>query len=129
MLKFDKPEVGQEVTVVECGNLTRNRKGRIFDGKVVKVGRKYFTIKVHYGEGEYQYWEKQFSIENWRQKTEYSADYEAYPNKQVYFDRIELYQWKTVFRRAFETWSNKDFALEQFREAAKIFDLELSEDS
>ena len=57
------------------------KKERFIKGVVAKVGKKYITVKVS------QFREYRFNIENdFRQETEYSAEYELFLTEQAIYD-------------------------------------------
>lgn len=123
MSKFEKPVVGQEITVVESGNRLRYRQDRqpkIFDGTVTKVGRKYFHVEVDTGYKS----TREFCLETWVEKTNYTADYIAYPDRQEYMDTRERERLETLIRRTFDGYAPKPFTLQQYQKVVEVLELQ-----
>lgn len=115
-MKHEKPVVGQEIYVVDCGNRTRGG-GDQRPGEIVKVGRKYFTVEY----GDTFKSEVVFNLDNWRQKTEYCQDYVLFENQQAYLDSIEHQKLYTEIRDTFSGYTAKNnLTLAQLCEIACI---------
>jgi hypothetical protein len=86
---MDKPMVGQTLYMINIGNAARNRDQILTPVVVVKVGRKYFTTRnIDDNRG----WsDQQYHIENWSEKTEYSANSCLYQSPQDWHDQKESY--------------------------------------
>ena len=79
------PTVGQTLYMLNIGNRTRYAPPVLRPVTVTKVGRKWFDVKR-----QDNYWNPpKFSIETWREKTEYSANYCLYASEQDYADSKE----------------------------------------
>lgn len=76
------PTVGQVLYSLNVGNAARYVPQALTPVVVTKIGRKYFTA----GEG---YRAKQYHVDTWRQKTEYSVDSVLYESEQAYADEKE----------------------------------------
>lgn len=88
--------VGQTVYLKTCTNLAECWKHeRILEGTVTKIGRKYITVDSNL-------FEEQFEIENnFRQKTEYSADMALFLSKQDIYDYWQKEYLKRELQKAF----------------------------
>lgn len=111
-----KPKVGDKLFLIE---------GKYeYSCEVVKVGRKYFTIKY----GSNSNLEVQFNIETWREKTEYTSDYLLYESRQHRLDEVEKTYIFQMLRQEFEIGmfrlSNR-YSLEQVRRVVKILGIDL----
>jgi hypothetical protein len=95
-----------------------NIEDRIFQGDVIKVGRKYITVKFD------ECKEYQFSIED-DYKNTYTAggsDYQLYLTKQDIFDEIEAENINSEIQTAFGSYgrNNGTFTLDQLRRIKDI---------
>ena len=77
-----KPVVGETLWMLNVGNAARDVPQTLTPSKVTKVGKKYFTV------GE-DWRETQFHLEDWREKSEYSARYALYESEQAWKDEME----------------------------------------
>jgi hypothetical protein len=82
-----KPEVGQVVYMLAVGNAARYGTSKLRAGKVTKVGRKYFTVLE---DDKPEHMALQFYLDNWRERTDYSARVVLYESKQDYEDIAEV---------------------------------------
>lgn len=113
-----KPKLGQQLFSLRISRATRDRKPEFTPVEVIKVGRKYFTCKGVGRGGETQY-----LIENWAEKTEYTASSRLYADKQSYHDGEERDDLYCKVRRTFDYFhGNKALTLEQLREISNIID-------
>ena len=80
-----KPKVGDKIFSLNVGNSARNCKQVLTPIEVLKVGRKYFTA----GDPSRSYTHIQYHLEDWSQKSEYSADSVIYKSQQEYYEEKE----------------------------------------
>lgn len=97
------PIVGERIFSLNVG--TRSRRGVeqvLTPVIVVKVGRKYFTVKTD------DKWalERQYRIDDWREKTEYSASARLYESEQVLLDEKEERSICSKIKATFEFGNN-----------------------
>lgn len=118
-----KPVVGEELYLVYSD---RRRKGEGFNGKVIKVGRKYFKV-IPVGYPEDTHFNMSFEIENWKQKTNYSSDYYLYESEQAYKDHIRRQEWIQEFYRVFQrgAYAQEHMTLEDLEKAGKILGISI----
>lgn len=100
--------------------MQRNRKGvKLTSVIVTKVGRKYFTCKE---KGDAWY-ETQYHLDTWREKTDYSEDSCLYSNPQEWEDEREASKLCKVIWYTFEYGNNKqDIPLSGLRVIADIIE-------
>lgn len=112
----NKPFIGQTLFKLNVGNAARHIPQVLTPVKVTKVGSKYFTI----GEG----WEaKQYHLDDWSEKTEYSAESNLYLSEQEYLDEQEEIEICREISRAFDKGKNSKFLpLSRLREIKDIID-------
>ena len=127
MTTCPKPIVGDTLYLVDVGNRARSGRGKQRHCTVAKVGRKYFTVE--YYSGAYLF-EVQLRLDTWQENTNYSADYQAYPDMQAWRDEQEQQRWLELFGVTFSHFSSagREFSLQQLRDAAKVLELTLPED-
>lgn len=127
MTTYPKPNVGDTLFLVDVDNRARDGRGKQRPCTVVKVGRKYFTVE--YGEGTHPI-KVELRLDTWRENTNYSADYQAYPDIHAWRDEREQRRWLELFRVTFSHFSSasREFSLQQLRDAAKVLELTLPED-
>lgn len=126
--QVNKPKVGDQLTLVNCGNLVSGGgKPNPRDCTVVKVGRKYFFIAEEGNEEREHCWKK-FHIEGRIQVKEYCINYTLYNNLQEYLDEKEKWRWQDIMRETFGTWGRRDITLEQYRKIAEILNIKIEED-
>lgn len=95
-----KPVVGETLFDLNVGNAARWREQKLTPVKVTAVGRKYFKCKP---EGASDYLEKEYHIDTWRQKTEYSANHQLYETEQEYIDDRDTNQIAFELRTLFSS--------------------------
>ena len=126
-----RPIIGAELFAVACGNNVR-RTGKVthkptYAGVVTKVGRKYFTLSITYSEGEDSCFEERFIISNWQHYTGgYSAGYYLFKDRAEYEDAKEATLWENSFRSRFNSFGHARYTLDQYRKAAAILGLEIT---
>jgi len=88
-------KVGQEVVIYRIGNAARNRSREdlIETSTITKVARKYFYI-----EG---YSQSKFGIDEMRDISDYSSNYEVYFSREILDDKLELAELKNKIRDFF----------------------------
>lgn len=126
---FGKLKIGQEiwVKVEDNSNLSRrignDIEERILKGKVVKVGRKYVTVKFKNDKMDC-YYEDKFSIEDdYKQVYTFGgANYKLYLKKQDILDEKESDELYSKIKIAFDGYKNKDFTLSQLRKIVSIIE-------
>ena len=96
---MEKPVVGQILYSLNIGNAARNREKSLTPVIVKKVGRKYFTCGQ---DGWPEHCDTQYYIDDWREKTIYSANSTLYENAQDYRDEKEITEICWRLHRAFE---------------------------
>lgn len=88
-MKNTKPSVGDTLFLVTA---RRNRPSDTATVKVTAVGRKYFAI-----EGPHRLL-RRFSIEDWREKTDFSSDLELFTTSQDWEDSKEARNLSRAFQ-------------------------------
>ena len=91
----NKLKVGQKVYLQPRVSISR-RDSSIKEGKITKVGTKYFTYTI--GDSLYSY---KCYIENLKQVTVYTPDYYVWLDKQELLDAIELKELQMHFYKIF----------------------------
>jgi hypothetical protein len=96
----------------------------IYIGEVVKVGRKYFSIKIERISRPIE-----FHLENWSQKTDYSPDYRLYESEQSYKDKLKRDKYITAFHGVFNcgAYAQKNMTLENLEKAAELLGITIDE--
>jgi hypothetical protein len=114
----EKPKIGQILYSLNVGNSARHRTQELTEVKVVKVGRKYFTCEdVNDG-----YFKTTYHIENWKQKTQYTANSELYESPQEWENKKESAKLIKYIHNSFE-WgvhNKRKLSLDQLRRIVKI---------
>lgn len=112
------PIIGQTLYSLNVGNMARNREQELTPVIVRSVGRKYFTTSTE----EAPHHEKNYHLENWREKTEYSANSELYESRQEWENKKERdILWKGL-RVIFDVYTPNAYSLETLREVKKLLD-------
>lgn len=113
-----KPQVGDVLYSLNVGNAcNRFAPPMLTPVTVTKVGRKYFTA----GEGEY-------SLEDWEQKTNYSATSVLYPDVKTWEDQRDKDLIYTFLRQQFGAWSYPKLTLETLKAIKALIDNEIGSD-
>lgn len=115
---MNKPKVGDKLYLVHGGINVRSTPRPPKYVEVTKVGRKYFTVT---NDGL----DTQFTIDGWRENTEYVSDYTLYKNVDEYIDSIERAKYLRLFEMEFRGYGTKKFTLQQFQEAANALGISL----
>lgn len=124
-INVNKIVVGQKVfiKIIERSNAARYIKSDtiddwIYEGTVIKVGRKYITVKFNNG------YEEKFDKEHdYINISKYSADYQLYLTKQEIVDKMEINKLYEKIQYNFNNWNNNNrFNLDQLRRIVNIID-------
>jgi hypothetical protein len=113
-----KPVVGEIIYALNVGNNARYNKQVLRPVTVTKVGRKFFTCE---GIGE-------FALEDWSEKSNYTAAWELYESEQDYADHLEHCGIWRELRDIFGGYRKCNANLEQLREIKRILTLSQSSD-
>jgi hypothetical protein len=117
-----KPQVGDVLYSLNVGNAcNRFAPPMLTPVTVTKVGRKYFTAGEGYRAAEY-------SLENWRQKTNYSATSVLYPDVKTWEDQRDRNLILAFLSQQFGTWSYPKLTLETLRAIKALIDNEIGSD-
>ena len=115
MRKVDKSMVGETVYLKTVGNAARGGVS-IKETRIVSVGRKYFEV----GEEKGGRFNIKFHLEDNRQFTDYSADWEIYFSRQEIYDEEESEKIESELRMKFGSWGKTDLSLDQLRRIKEI---------
>lgn len=116
-----KPEIGQTLYSLNVGNSARNREQTLTPYVVVKVGRKYFTIRR--ADDELGRTDTQFHLDSWAQKTEYVSGHSLFLSERDYYQGKEASQLFSEIGEYFKHRSNKDnIPLEALQGIKRIMD-------
>jgi hypothetical protein len=114
----EKIEVGQRVFLKPINNAARYGNKEIREEVILKAGRKYFSVGK---EGETrEHWMIKFNIEDLRQVTNYSPDWQLYFSKQEIIDENETLEITREIRRKFEGYGHINLTLDQLRRIQTI---------
>jgi len=111
-----KPTLGQQVFSLNIGNNARRVPQVLSPATVSKVGRKYFSVKL---QGPYPR-EREYHIENWRERTEYSPVTSLYASEQEYADEKETAMIWGQLRHVFSMYNATGFDLPRLRKIIAI---------
>lgn len=100
---MEKPKVGQTLYSLNVGNAARHTEKKLTPVIVTKVGRKYFTCK----ENEDSYWETQYHIEDWKEKSDFSATSCLYPSPLAWENEKEAFAICQLIWESFTYGQNK----------------------
>ncbi|WP_252500843.1 beta barrel domain-containing protein [Bacillus subtilis] len=120
-INLDKSQlikVGSTVYLKPINNAARYGRKDILEKVVLKKGRKYFYVG-NTGETETKRMFK-FSLEDMKEVTEYSPDWELYLSKQEIIDKEEKKKLMSDIRSVFDRWSTADLTLDQLRRVHEI---------
>ena len=111
----DRLKVGNKCYLKAQGNEERRHKGKSFEewireGEIVKIGRKYFTVKCGV-------WERKYSIEDFTEVTDYCSDWAFYFSKQDILDEMEVEKLEFSIKNRFSGFGKNPskLTLEQLR--------------
>lgn len=120
MITKEKVKIGQDLFSLNVGNAARNREQKLTPVTVIKVGRKYFTTHII---GENSDWgDKQYYIETWTEKTDFSATSMLYESPQAYLDYKEAKELNDVLREYFTYRHSNELTLETLKGMAVLLD-------
>lgn len=112
-----KPTVGQTIYSLNVGNSYSNVPQVLTPGVVQKVGRKYFTVS--FGPGHLK--TVDFHLEDWREKTDYTARHKLYENEQAREDEVITRQLSGIIGDAFRHGHNiHKLPLDKLRQIVSI---------
>jgi len=109
-------KAGQQVFSLNIGNNARHVPQVLKPATVSKVGRKYFSVTL---DGPYPM-EREYHIENWRERTEYSAGTSLYASEQEYADEKEMAVIWGQLRDVFSTYTPSGVDLPRLRKIIAI---------
>jgi hypothetical protein len=109
--------LGQKVYLKPVNNAAR-RNSEIREQTIVKIGRKYFFVGRE-GETNERFMTK-FSIEDLREVTEYSADWEVYFSRKEILDEEEFAELSRDIRLKFSSYGRLGLTLGQLRRIKEI---------
>lgn len=112
------PIVGQKLFSLNVGNSARNREQVLTPVFVVSVGRKYFKVKKNVSDGDWCATE--YHIEDWCEKTEYTASSKLYVVEQEWFDEKESQALALEIEKKFKYGTYEGVSLKSLREIVKI---------
>ena len=81
-----KPVIGETLYDLNVGNAARDREQKLTPVTVVSVGRKYFKCRPVGGD---EWYDTEYHIETWSEKTEYCKNHKLYETEQEWFDERE----------------------------------------
>jgi len=112
------PTLGQTLFMVTCGNLTRRNPSVGIAVTVCLVGRKYFHVRTTNAHTV------AFHLNNWRQKTNYTADYMLYPSRQEWLETCERTELLAAVRKVFNDFGPlSHITLDQLRQIKTVLKL------
>lgn len=116
--KENKLIVGQTVFVRPIGNASRWHTGDVLthikEAKIEKIGRKYFYLEGYRSE--------KFGIEEMRDISDYSSDFEIYISMQDIKDKIEATKLNWDIKQYFNSHGNSNLSLKQLRKIKEVID-------
>ena len=117
-MKKEKPIVGQVLYSLNVGNASRSVEQELTPVIVKKVGRKYFYVNK---KGYSDYYEIQYYIDSWKEKTETCQNHILYLDKKTYEDEKETEKICSFIASSFSYGSNnKKLSLGALREIEAI---------
>lgn len=103
-----KPKVGETLYMLNINNAARHKAQVLVPVQVSKVGNKYFSV-----DGIYKV--KEFTISNWREKTNGSANYRLFETEQEWFDERDYDALIRSMRHEFSGYGKCALSLDQLR--------------
>jgi hypothetical protein len=111
----DELQVGQQIYILNIGNMARSRKQELKPAEITKTGRKYFSARI---DGGYQ--DTEFHIDGLLQKTHYSANYKAYLKASDWEEEKERNEIVTSLRKLFQYGQAESVSIEDLRAINEI---------
>ena len=111
-----KPTLGQEVFSLNIGNNARHVPQVLKPANVSKVGRKYFSVKL---QGPHPM-EREYHVENWLERTEYSAGTRLYASENEYMAEKETAEIWGQLREVFSAYNPVGLDLPRLRKIIAI---------
>ena len=109
-----KPKVGETLYMLNINNAAHHKAQVLVPVQVSRVGNKYFSV----GDGIYRV--KEFTISNWREKTNGSADYRLFEKDQEWFDERDHNALTKSIREAFSHYGKSTLSLDQLRRIQSV---------
>lgn len=113
-------KVGNKCYLKAQGNETRRHIGRpieewVYEAEIIKVGRKYFTVKR-------DYWEIKYDISSLKEVTNYCSDWKFYFSKEEVLEEMEIDKLESDIRSKFSRYgfNCSKLSLEQLRRIMDI---------
>lgn len=94
----EKPTVGMKLYSLNIGNAARRAKQELTPVVVTKVGRKYFSCALERD----SYFETQYHLDTWKEKTDYSANSILYSAPSEWEDEKEINRIADKIRKVFQ---------------------------
>lgn len=118
MSNKNKLSVGQKVYLKPINNAARYGDKELKEQVIKKIGKKYFFVGSEESNNE-RFWTK-FSIEELREVSNYSPDWELYFSKQEILDEQESDKLTSKIRNKFGSYGRLDLTLDQLRRIEEI---------
>lgn len=120
---MNKPKVGDSLYLVDVGNRARRGLGKQRPCVVSKIGRKYFYVTCQ----ESPSYEViiPFDLIDWREKSDYSAQYALFESKEDYEELAVKNAWMNKLSSTFQYSSGAKFTLAQLTEVGALLGLTL----
>jgi len=119
MNRGEKPVVGQTLYSLNVGNAARRAEQVLTPATVTKVGRKYFTcVRDGWNFGE------EYHIEDWCEKTEYTASSYLYATEKEWIDEKERNELHKTISEYFSIYgpSKKNMSLKMLRQIKELLE-------
>lgn len=111
-------KLGQKAFLKPINNAARYGNKEIKEVEIVKIGRKYFFVGKE-GETNERLMTK-FNIEDRKQTSNYSPDWQFYFSKQEILDEEEEKELTSKIKRKFDTWEKTGLSLDQLKRIHSI---------
>lgn len=115
-----KPSVGDTLYSLNVGNASRHCEPVLTPVTVLKVGRSYFTCAPVGSTFPYQ--QGQYHLDDWREKTEYSANSRLYASQQEREEELEAIKHADLIKKTFDAWTGRKLPLIALRQIAAIIE-------
>lgn len=114
----DQLSIGQKVYLKPINNAARYGNKEINEKTILKIGRKYFSVGEE-GQTNERFMTK-FEIEDLREVTDYSPDWEVYFSEQEILDEEEFNEIARDIRLKFGSYGKLDLTMDQLRRIKEI---------